>query len=107
MSDDRNKTGAAFRATVVVVVGLLLYVLSFGPACWAVGRGKLGARPAAVIYRPLAVLTWKGPGWISGPLYRLANMTDVGGADGLGEIQDAAGYCDVLGGSRVYRVPDK
>jgi hypothetical protein len=31
-------------------------------------------------------------------------MTDVGGADGLGEIQYAAGYREILGGSRVYRV---
>src|SRR5882672_7949859 len=31
---DRKKPGVAFWATVVVVAMPLLYVLSFGPACW-------------------------------------------------------------------------
>jgi hypothetical protein len=31
---DRKKPGVAFWATVVVVVLLLGYPLSFGPACW-------------------------------------------------------------------------
>src|SRR5262249_20222835 len=31
---DRKKPGVAFWATVVVVVALLGYPLSFGPACW-------------------------------------------------------------------------
>jgi hypothetical protein len=31
---DRKKPGVAFWETVVVVSIPLLYVLSFGPACW-------------------------------------------------------------------------
>ena len=31
---NRKKPGVAFWATVVVVVVPLLYVMSFGPACW-------------------------------------------------------------------------
>jgi hypothetical protein len=31
---DRKKPGVAFWATVVVVVVLMAYPLSFGPACW-------------------------------------------------------------------------
>ena len=104
MTSDRKKPGVAFWATVVVVVALLAYPLSFGPACWAVGRGFWKAEHAAILFRPLAVLTWRGPAWVAGPLYRIASMTDVGGADGLGEIQYAAGYREVLGGSRLYRV---
>ncbi|MGE5192195.1 MAG: hypothetical protein ACM3U2_06790, partial [Deltaproteobacteria bacterium] len=34
----RNKPGVAFWATVVVVVALVAYPLSFGPACWAYSR---------------------------------------------------------------------
>jgi hypothetical protein len=30
----RKKPGVAFWATVVVTVALILYPLSFGPACW-------------------------------------------------------------------------
>jgi len=31
---DRKKPGVAFWATIVVVLGLVAYPLSFGPACW-------------------------------------------------------------------------
>ena len=34
MSEPRKKPGVAFWASVVVVVGLILYPLSFGPECW-------------------------------------------------------------------------
>jgi len=34
MSDPKKKPGVASRATVVVVVVLSAYPLSFGPACW-------------------------------------------------------------------------
>ena len=35
---DRKHPSAAFWATVVVVVALVAYPLSFGPACWLIGR---------------------------------------------------------------------
>jgi hypothetical protein len=100
----RKQPGVASWATAMVVVILVGNPLSFGPACWAVGRGFWKAEHAAVLYRPLAVLTWRGPAWVAGLLYRLAGITDIGGADGLGEIQYAAGYRDIMGGSRAYRV---
>jgi hypothetical protein len=34
MTSHRKKPGVAFWATVVVVVVLVAYPLSFGPACW-------------------------------------------------------------------------
>jgi hypothetical protein len=102
---NRRERWAKWMAVVVVVAAL--YVLGFGPACWAVGRGSWKAEHAAVLFRPLAVLTWRGPAWVAGPLYRIAGMTDIGEADGLGEIQYAAGYREVLGGSRVYRINEK
>ena len=53
---NRKKTGAAVWATVVVVALLVAYPLSFGPACWMVGRGLVADRPVAQIYMPIVVL---------------------------------------------------
>jgi hypothetical protein len=49
-----KKPGVAFWAIVVVVV-VLLYVASFGPACWITSRLDRGADLVPVVYRPL---TW-------------------------------------------------
>src|SRR5438552_45756 len=49
---DRKKPGVAFWATVVVVVGLMAYALSFGPAVWLVARGYLDKRIAERAYWP-------------------------------------------------------
>ena len=54
MTSDRKKPGLAFWATVAVVV-VLLYVASFGPACWITSQLNRGARLIPVVYRPL---TW-------------------------------------------------
>ena len=59
MNPDRKKPGVAFWATVVAVVALLAYPLSFGPACWAVDRGSIAARPVAKVFRPILALYWK------------------------------------------------
>ena len=50
---DRKKPGVTFWATVVVV-GLVLYVLSFVPACWLCDRDALSERLVYWTYRPLA-----------------------------------------------------
>ena len=49
----RKKSGLAFWATVVVVVGLVLYPLSFGPACWITSRTDFGWRAVPTLYYPL------------------------------------------------------
>ena len=49
---DRKKPGAAFWATVVVVV-VLIYPLSFGPACWISSRFNRGAKLVPIIYLPV------------------------------------------------------
>ena len=67
MTSDRKKPGVAFWATVVLVV-VLSYPLSFGPACWIAARPAppSGANandyhPSMNIYRPLsATLANKG-----------------------------------------------
>jgi hypothetical protein len=53
MTSDRKKPGVAFWATVVVVVVLVAYPLSFGPACWLTYSGILRHRTIARVYWPL------------------------------------------------------
>jgi hypothetical protein len=50
---DRKKPGVAFWATVVVVVALLAYPLSFGPACWISSRTGMGVYKLPTLYRPI------------------------------------------------------
>ena len=52
MSEQRRRPGVAFWATVVVVVGLV-YVLSFGPACWISERTVIGSRAISTAYQPM------------------------------------------------------
>ena len=49
----RKKPGVAFWATVVVVVVLVGYPLSFGPACWAVSRADADDHWLLVVYKPI------------------------------------------------------
>jgi hypothetical protein len=49
---EQKKPGMAFWATVVVVV-VLVYPASFGPACWLVERGTLPISGTATVYRPV------------------------------------------------------
>jgi hypothetical protein len=48
MTPSRKKPGVAFWATVVVVVVLAAYPLSFGPACWLADRNVV---PYGAIYK--------------------------------------------------------
>ena len=52
---DRKKPGVTFWATVVLVVGLAVYVLSWGPACWYIDRNQSSAGVLR-LYRPLVWL---------------------------------------------------
>jgi hypothetical protein len=60
---DRKKPGVAFWSTVVVVVVLVAYPLSFGPACWIMSHLHPEQPGQAVeiipkIYWPILVLAW-------------------------------------------------
>jgi hypothetical protein len=70
MSEPRKKPGAAFWATVVVVVLLVLYPLSFGPACWIATRRDDSASKTIlqVGYRPVLELLIASPEWTHRPL---------------------------------------
>ena len=68
MSDERKKPGVAFWATVVVVVALVAYPLSWGPWCWYAHAVAHDRKLMWVgFYLPLAKLSWSGPAWISKP----------------------------------------
>jgi hypothetical protein len=51
----RKKPAVAFWATVVVV-GLVLYAVSFGPACWISSRTGVAARALPLVYRPVTAV---------------------------------------------------
>src|SRR5262245_48081878 len=54
MSDDRKKS--VWPWIVALLIGLpVLYVASFGPACWITSHANVGAPPIPAVYRPL---TW-------------------------------------------------
>src|SRR5262245_45494980 len=58
MTSDRKKPGVAFWATVMMVVGLVGYPLSIGPAFWITSRTGFGGDAVSVLYQPLLLLSW-------------------------------------------------
>ena len=62
MTSDRKKPGVAFWATVVVVVMLVGYPVSFGPACWMTKRDPMTFnRKAPLVYWPIGWACVSGP----------------------------------------------
>ncbi len=61
MTDDRKKPGAAFWTTVAIV-GVLLYVASFGPACWMYSRTSSQYPNIGAVYCPLLLIAEIIPG---------------------------------------------
>lgn len=59
--DEQKKPGVGFWATVVVVTLLVLYPVSFGPACWFTSRFEYGRRQMPFVYRPVTWVMEKGP----------------------------------------------
>ncbi len=74
----RKKPGLAFWATVVVVVVLVAYALSFGPWCWIASRCRApyeSRQIACPFYRPILLAWCNGPQ----PVGRLINWyADLG-----------------------------
>jgi hypothetical protein len=65
MPDARKKPGVAFWATVVVVV-VVLYVASYGPAWWLhvrLGEPRATGNAIVYLYSPLWWATKHGPVW--------------------------------------------
>lgn len=80
---DRKKRGLAFWATVALVMPML-YIASFGPACWITSRMNFGVRAVELIYWPLtwAMLQNRAIG------VGLASYAQWGAADGWAWIND-------------------
>jgi len=58
MRSNCRKPGVAFWATVVVIVALVGYPLSFIPACWVSSRLQPSGTCLSAVYRPM-ILAWK------------------------------------------------
>src|SRR5690348_8896119 len=59
MIDGKRKPGVSFWATVVMLV-VLAYPISFGPACWITSRADRGKSLLPVVYWPiLKLMCWK------------------------------------------------
>src|SRR5262249_25893692 len=97
MSHDRKKA-SPWPWIVALLIGLpVLYVASFGPACWLFGRGILPCELTIDAYRPLIHLSFsQAPisGWLrwyarSGDRQYDPRMTarSVSGTDGLSELR--------------------
>jgi hypothetical protein len=69
---DRKKPGVAFWATVVVVV-LLAYPISFGPACWIYSRSDHDDA-LSDFYLPIGLLFAYGPRFVIKPIQSWARV---------------------------------
>jgi hypothetical protein len=86
---------------VGVVVGLpMLYVASFGPVCWLVGRQWLSPECLASLYRPVVAPAKLGPDSISNVIWWYVEIDDYG-ASGLHEMILACGYRDWIDGGPI------
>jgi hypothetical protein len=56
-----KKPGVSFWATVVVVVALVAYPLSFGPACWLFKRSYISEHRFSAAYEPCVQAAESGP----------------------------------------------
>ena len=73
---NRKKPGVAFWATVVVVVALLGYPLSFGPYVafiWATDAPEWITQPCGAFYEPLERASHRGPPWVRRSWQRYGN----------------------------------
>ncbi len=57
----RKKSGVALWAIVALVVVLVGYPLSFGPACWLASHADSGGDFVSAIYQPFLRVYMKGP----------------------------------------------
>lgn len=87
---EQKKPGVGFWATVVVVPLLVLYPLSFGPACWIASRSVGKSKFVSMVYRPFICVVVYSPyskpatairgyaSWMAkgGPLYGRENAPD-------------------------------
>ena len=61
MSQSHMKPGVAFWVTLMAIVALLAYPLSFGPLCWACSRNWVSGETVSVVYQPILQLSGTDP----------------------------------------------
>jgi len=61
MGEERKKTHVWHWAAALLIGLPVLYIASFGPACWIVSRTNRGALPLAVVYHTIAEAMWWSP----------------------------------------------
>jgi len=68
MSDDPKKP--LWPWIVALLIGLpVLYVASFGPACWLMHRGVVTRRTSGWLFAPVERTMIRGPEWVSSSLF--------------------------------------
>jgi hypothetical protein len=73
------------KLTLTAMVGVpVLYVTSFGPACWisshTLDRGDhIGAQTLNMLYQPILSLAWSGPSIVQGPTIWYARVCSSDG----------------------------
>jgi hypothetical protein len=92
---DRKKPGWAFWATVVLLSSSVLYVLSFGPACWLSNDGMISSTTITTVYPGLWQVVMRGPQPFRRWLRWYVNLPKSwqGEADPLKEPLDAPSNC--------------
>src|SRR5260370_1457438 len=74
MTRPRKHPSPAFCITVALVVLLVAYPVSFGPACWLADRLQIATPFVARIYKPIVHAALCGPGPIREVLRRFAEF---------------------------------
>lgn len=82
-SDQRQRSSIGFWATLVLLLPVL-YVASFGPACWFASRFDEGPSFITRAYQPLVRLWWRGEICNSRDL--LVRYADFASAKGKGWV---------------------
>jgi hypothetical protein len=98
MTDVQNKKpGVAFWATVAVVVALVAYPLSFGPATALVDRELLRPSIATTVYLPCVYLSVQGPPFVQEGFWFWARLCR-GNDEGLRRmIMEYFDWCNSIG----------
>jgi hypothetical protein len=92
LAPDRKKPGVAFWATVVVVVVLIGYPLSFGPACWVSSHSGRGSALVSTVYQPILWSVFDGPALVVTPVWWYAHLFAADGWS-MGQYK-SDGHCD-------------
>lgn len=95
MSADRKRSSVVFWAMVILLLPLL-YVGSFGPACWIASRvDGDGGSFIAFAYQPLMRVWWGNPSLFSSPSWQddlLVKYADIGSTHSWLFLPDDKGW---------------